>query len=270
MKSSLLKSSFLCLLVTSVVVVGGCRSKKYEDRIAQLEEELQGSNRLLSRSDSTMSLIMVMLDSVSLNEELLTTLNQTGEHQDSVLQRIETAKMYIAYSREKIALLETDLEKEVANSASSQKKINGLMATIRKLKQDLQTKEDSLVALNGRVLNLEADNSRLVTTLQQTKQELTQTATTLSEKDRLLAEKEELLERQKEETELQARAARRQEAEKYYALGQQEEALGDKVKLAPNKKKAYYEAAESYYQQAYELGKNDAKDAMYKVKLKIK
>ncbi len=261
---------YIILLLVLLGSLTGCRSKKYEERIAQLEQELAASNHLITQTDSTMSLIAVMLDSAEKNEYLigLDAAALDADNQDSVLLKIEGAKAYIAYSRDEIARLETQLQEEAAKTDQQQTRINGLLGTIRRLKKELQTKEDSLVALNDKILNLEEDNSRLASTVQKQQTELTEKSETIALQEESLEAKQKALQKQQEALEMQERATRLQKAEKFFALGKQEEILGDKTKFAPNKKKQYYESAESYYQQAYELGKVEAKEAMYNAKQK--
>ncbi len=258
-----------------MILASGCRSKKYEERIAQLELELSQSNALLTKTDSTMELISLMLDSVETNEAIIGIdfSKLDDENQDSILLKIEGAKAYIEFSRLEITRLEKSLEEEVGKSGKAQKRINGLLGTINRLKRDLQAKEDSLIVLNDKIVNLEEDKSILANTVQKQKIEINRKTELIATQEQTLQEREAFLKKQEEEIELQEKATRIQEAEKFYALGKQDEILGDKTKFAAKKKKSYYQSAELYYQQAYELGKADAKEAMYNVKdksIKIK
>lgn len=257
-------------LLATTIIFSGCRSKKYEEQIAQLEKELAESNGLLSKTDSTMDLISIMLDSVEVNQEVFNTdlANVDEQNQDSILLKIEGAKAYITYSRAEIERLEQNLAEEVANSSKAKRRINGLLGTITRLKKDLQTKEDSLIVLNDRIVNLEEDKSNLANTVQKQISELSEQENLIANQEEKLLQKQEMIEEQNEALEQKERAVKMQEAEKFYALGKQDETLGDKTKFAPKKKKSYYQSAELYYQQAYELGKADAKEAMYNVKNK--
>lgn len=265
-----LNKNLIPIILAGFLLLGGCRSKKYEDRIAQLESELSKSNALLSKTDSTMELISIMLDSVESNEQMIDIdMSEIDvENQDSILLKIEGAKAYIAYSKAEINRLEKNLEEEVAKSGKAQRRINGLLGTINRLKKDLQQKEDSLIVLNDKIINLEEDKTILTNTVQKQKTEISEKSELIANQETKLKEREEAIAKQKEELEIQEKAMRMQEAEKFFALGKQDEILGDKTKFAAKKKKGYYQSAELYYQQAYELGKADAKEAMYNVKNK--
>lgn len=263
------KISLISLLLLFFLLLG-CRSKKYEERIAQLEAELEQSDGLLGKSDSTMQLISVMLDSIAENEAIIAFNMEktTLQNSDSILQKIEKARDYITFSKTEIERLEDNLATQVARSEKANRRINGLLSTIRRLKKDLSIKEDSLSALNSRVLNLEEDKAQLASELGKQKSKVLLQAQELLAQKEALEQQEKAMAQRQAALEMEEEAKRFEEAEKLYALGRQDEILGDKTFLAAKKKKRYYLNAEAYYQQSYELGKPEAKEAMYEVKKK--
>ncbi|NBP71451.1 MAG: hypothetical protein EBU52_22295, partial [Cytophagia bacterium] len=152
-----------------------------------------------------------------------------------------------------------DLEKALKKSKGVS---NTYAATIKKLKEDLASKNTEIASLQEQVEKYRNENQNLIQTVGLQEAEI-------ADKDEQLAAKRSelaLIEARIQEIMLQSKMS---EADAYYARAVAVEEAANRTKLAPRKKKETYQEALELYKKAQSLGSKDAAAKIAELEKKI-
>jgi len=144
--------------------------------------------------------------------------------------------------------LYVDLEKALKKSKGN---ANAYAATVKKLKADLEAKNQEIAKLQDLVATLGNENQNLITT------NSLQLAEINDKNSQIEAKKQELnlLEEKIQQVQIQSKVS---EADSYFARAQAMEEAANRTKLAPRKKKDTYREAVELYKKSLSLGKTEA------------
>jgi len=128
---------------------------------------------------------------------------------------------------------------------------NAYAATIKKLKADLETKNQEITQLQEQVASLGNENQNLITTNNLQQAEINDKAAQIETKKQELS----LLEEKIQQVQIQSKVS---EADSYFARAQAVEEAANRTKLAPKKKKETFKEAIELYKKSLSLGKTEA------------
>ena len=162
---------------------------------------------------------------------------------------------YVKDTQNKIEELEKSLKKSKGNT-------NAYLATIKKLKTDLEEKTKEIASLQTKVDELSSENKNLISTTQLQEAELTDKETQIQAKQQELS----LIEAKIESLMVQSKMS---EADSYFARAAAIEEAANRTKLAPKKKKNTLKEALELYKKAQSLGNDKAQAKIDELTKKI-
>ncbi|MGB0522898.1 MAG: hypothetical protein ACPGJS_08050 [Flammeovirgaceae bacterium] len=254
---------YLILLLIPLFIFS-CKDKECESSLIAAQTELDAYRR----ANQAMLQITSMLDSLDKGSDFLSPENDSLTR-EVVLNRIASSISMVENGQLKIQELESSIEELGSES-------QGLKAMVARLKRTIRVKQDSLIALNTRVEDLENENITMASTIWEQKREITMKNQIINQqKSELVSTQNELLMKEREAIEAEGEAARNArmiEATKFFEKARAEEQLGDKLSglFKGKERQQRYQKAHDFYQKAYDLGKSEAKRAMIKLKEKMK
>jgi chromosome segregation ATPase len=240
-------------VATLVVVLSSCggNSEKLQSQVDSLKTELQTSKQFAS----TLQEVGVLMDSIDASRQLLRVNMVEGTTYDNYKSRMSDINNYVKDTQSKITELEKSLKKSKGNA-------NAYAATIKKLKTDLEAKNEEIGKLQDLVASLGNENKNLITTVGLQEAELSDKEAQITAKQQELA----LIEARIQEMTVQGKVS---EADSYFARGQAVEEAARRTRLAPRKKKETYKEAIELYKKALSLGKQEAKEKITALEKKI-
>jgi chromosome segregation ATPase len=221
----------LIIIAFAAVALAGCggQSDKLQSQVDSLRAELQTSQQF----SQTLQEVGTLMDSIDANRQLLRVNMVEGTTYADYTSRMKDINNYVKDTQRKIEDLEKSLKKSKGN-------VNAYAATIKKLKAELESKNEEIAKLQELVANMTDENKNLITTIGLQEAELNDKSAQIEAKKQELA----LLEEKIQQVQLQSKVS---EADSYFARAQAIEEAGNRTKLAPKKKKeTYREAIELY------------------------
>ncbi|MFN8689524.1 MAG: hypothetical protein ACK5XL_05930, partial [Cyclobacteriaceae bacterium] len=158
--------------------------------------------------------------------------------------RMKDINNYVKQSQQKVEELEKALKKSKGNA-------NAYAATIKKLKADLEARNEELAKMQALADQLKNENQNLITTVGLQEAELNDKEAQIQAKTQELA----LIEARIQELMVQSKMS---EADSYFARAQAVEEAANRTKLAPRKKKDTLKEALELYKKSLSLGKTEA------------
>jgi chromosome segregation ATPase len=232
----------LLTLIAVVLVAAGCNSKseKLQMQVDSLKSELQTNQKFVQ----TLQDVGVLMDSIDANRQLLRVNMVEGTTYADYTARMKDINNYVKDTQGKIE----DLEKSLKKSKGA---ANAYAATIKKLKADLEAKNEEIIKLQDLVASLGNENQNLITTNNLQQAEINDKTAQIEAKKQELS----LLEEKIQQVQKQSQIS---EAESVYARAQAVEEAANRTKLAPRKKKETYKEAIELYKKALSMGKQEA------------
>jgi chromosome segregation ATPase len=220
-------------------------------QIDSLQSELLQSQRVAY----TLQEVAGLMDSIDAIRNNV-AINLENGPDDNYVARMQDLQEYVEASEAKLAELETALQTSKSVSQT-------YAATIKKLKQEIGTKNEEIAMLQQKVEGLQADNFQLVSTVE------TQNETIAMKTAEIMSQSQELAEA---EARIQEMIIRQQisEADAYFARGEAVEEVANRTQLARKKKQASYKEALQLFEKSYALGRTDAKAKIDLLKEKIR
>ncbi|MBS1680148.1 MAG: hypothetical protein JST48_00400 [Bacteroidetes bacterium] len=233
--------NLLILLVASLFFVG-CdnKSEKLQNQVDSLKSELQTNQKFVQ----TLQEVGTLMDSIDANRQLLRVNMVEGTSYADYTARMKDINNYVKDTQGKIE----DLEKSLKRSKGT---ANAYAATIKKLKADLESKNEEISKLQELVASMSSENQNLITTNGLQQAEINDKTAQIEAKKQELA----LLDEKIQQIQVQSKVS---EADSYFARGQAVEEAANRTKLAPRKKKETYKEAIELYKKALSLGKTEA------------
>lgn len=244
----------LIIIAFAAVALAGCggQSDKLQSQVDSLRAELQTSQQF----SQTLQEVGTLMDSIDANRQLLRVNMVEGTTYADYTSRMKDINNYVKDTQRKIEDLEKSLKKSKGN-------VNAYAATIKKLKSELESKNEEIAKLQELVANMTDENKNLITTIGLQEAELNDKSAQIEAKKQELA----LLEEKIQQVQLQSKVS---EADSYFARAQAIEEAGNHTKLAPKKKKETYREAIELYKKALSLGKADAQAKIDELEKKVK
>lgn len=244
----------LIIIAFAAVALAGCggQSDKLQSQVDSLRAELQTSQQF----SQTLQEVGTLMDSIDANRQLLRVNMVEGTTYADYTSRMKDINNYVKDTQRKIEDLEKSLKKSKGN-------VNAYAATIKKLKSELESKNEEIAKLQELVANMTDENKNLITTIGLQEAELNDKSAQIEAKKQELA----LLEEKIQQVQLQSKVS---EADSYFARAQAIEEAGNRTKLAPKKKKETYREAIELYKKALSLGKADAQAKIDELEKKVK
>ncbi|MGC4021598.1 MAG: hypothetical protein QM734_06495 [Cyclobacteriaceae bacterium] len=232
----------LLTLLVAALIFASCdnKSDKLQTQVDSLKAELQTNQKFVQ----TLQEVGTLMDSIDANRQLLRVNMVEGTTYADYTSRMKDINNYVKDTQGKIEDLEKSLKKSKGTA-------NAYAATIKKLKADLESKNQEISKLQDLVASLGNENQNLITTNGLQQAEINDKAAQIEAKKQELA----LLEEKIQQVQVQSKVS---EADSYYARGQAVEEAANRTKLAPRKKKDTYKEAIELYKKALSLGKQEA------------
>ncbi len=245
----------LMMIVSVGVLLSGCgaaEKEKLKSKVDSLQNELQVTQQMAQ----TLSEVGTLMDSIDANRQVLRVNVIEGTTYKAYTSRMKDLNNYVKETQSKIGDLEKSLKKSKANS-------NAFAATVKKLKADLEKKNDEIISLQQKVTDLGNQNENMKITIDLQEAELNDKQSQIESKQQELA----LIEARIQELMIQSKMS---EADSYFARAQAVEEAANRTKLAPRKKKETYKEALELYKKALSLGNDKAQAKITDLEKKIK
>lgn len=219
---------------------GGGEKEKLRTEVDSLRTALQENQQFVT----TLQEVGVLMDSIDANRQLLRVNMVEGTTYDDYTARMRDINSYVKDTQSKIEDLEKSLKKSKGTASA-------YSATIKKLRADLEQRNQDIATLQASVEQLKNENQNLITTVGLQEAELTDKEAQIMAKQQELA----LIEARIQELMLQSKMS---EADSYFERGKAIELAANRTKLAPRKKKETLREALELYKKSLSLGKAEA------------
>jgi chromosome segregation ATPase len=239
----MIKKIILGLSVAGALL--SCDSKEkaaLHSQVDSLRTELQASQEV----EATMKEVGVLIDSIDANRKMLNTNVVEGTTYSSYTERLNSLNRFVKESQAKVAELEKSLKNSSASSAS-------YVATIKRLKVDLESRSAQIALLEEEVQKVRTENQSLSQTVTLKDSTITAHSEIIKMRESNIAE----LETKAQEVANQTRLT---QADLYYAEAQALETAAQRTKFAPHRKKETKKEALELYKISVSLGKSEAQN----------
>src|SRR5579872_4844073 len=212
-KNSMYKN--LLIIAVAGLMFAGCdkKSEKLQTQVDSLKAELQTNQKFVQ----TLQEVGTLMDSIDANRQLLRVNMVEGTTYSDYTSRMKDINNYVKDTQGKIGDLEKALKKSKGNA-------NAYAATIKKLKADLETKNQEILKLQDLVSTLGNENQNLITTNSLQQAEINDKSAQIEAKKQEL----DLLEQKIQQVQLQSKVS---EADSYFARAQAVEEAANRTKL---------------------------------------
>lgn len=230
----------ILFVFAAVGILGGCRNEAREQQLQTHIDSLQTELQASQETAREMQEIGVLIDSIDANRQLLRADMVEGTSYKNYAQRLEDINKYVKETQVRL----TELEKSAETSRT-------YAGTIRRLRKDLETRQQEIANLEQEVARIRSENQSLAENLTRRDSVITKNHETLKMREEDLAK----LEAQVQDISLQAK---NDQAEAYYKQAEALEVAAQRTKFAPRKKKDTQREALELYKMAVSLGMEEA------------
>ena len=231
------KAGILTLGIAALLV--SCDSKEKERlqyKIDSLNTELQASQAEASQLKE----VNVLIDSIDASRRVLRANVVEGTSYSSYSERLNDINQYIKDSQMKIA----ELEKKSKNTA-------GMASSIKRLKADLELRQQEVAALQLEVSKMRSENETMAKAITQKDSSLLAKEEVIKVRESDIASLETLMKDTNEQNKVTT-------ANLYYEQAKAMEKVADRTNFAPRKKKEALREALELYKISLSLGKEEA------------
>ncbi len=244
----------ILILLSMAGLMLGCQSEKEKQLARQtidsLRSQLQENHQLVA----TMTDVGVLLDSIDINRKVLRANMLEGTHFENYSSRMRELNRYVKETEQKIAELEKS-SRRAKNTAS-------YTAAIKKLREELDTRNQELLAVQEQVSMYRNENDNLIQTVSLQKAEIEDKLTQLKVKQ----DEASKLEEQVKQLMVQSKI---DEGEAYFLRAAAVEETARRTKFAPRKKKNTRKEALELYRLALFYGKDEAQSKIDELERKL-
>lgn len=227
-----------------------CENKekiRLQAQVDSLRTELQVSQQ----TNKELEEVGALIDSIDASRQLLRADVVEGTSYKDYKNRLVSINSHIKETQAKIE----ELEKTV-------KKNNASLGTIKRLRADLELREQQIAALTEEVEKMRGENVALTRNLTQRDSLITVNSETIKIREQDIAN----LEAKVEET---STSARNTQADLYFAQAQALETAASRTKFAPRKKKETQREALELYKMSLSLGKQEAQEKIQELEKEV-
>ena len=211
-------------------------------QVDSLKMEIESNHK----TTETLQEIGTLMDSIDARRSLLKTKMVEGTTFEDYTARMRDISRYVKGAVERIAFLENRVAL-LKNSTSS------YTGTIKKLKADLETRNQELIAFQEQVDKYRNQNDNLVQTVSLQKSEITDKLSQIEVKQQEIAKLENQVKDLMEVSKIDV-------AESYFARARAVEETAKRTRFAPRKKRETRKEALELYKLAVFYGKEEAKE----------
>ncbi|NOT73894.1 MAG: hypothetical protein HOP08_03125 [Cyclobacteriaceae bacterium] len=244
----------LLIVVTIGAFFASCDTAEKEKMKSQLDS-LQNELQVSQQMSQTLQEVGTLMDSIDASRQVLRVNMVEGTTYAAYTSRMKDLNNYVKETQSKIGDLEKSLKKSKSNA-------NAFAATVKKLKADLETKNNEIALLQTKVQELGTQNENMKITIDLQEAELNDKSAQIETKTQELA----LIEAKIQELMIQSKMS---ESDSYFARGQAVEEAANRTKLAPRKKKDTYKEAIELYKKALSLGNDKAQARIDELEKKV-
>lgn len=246
----------IVLLVSIVGFLASCDFGMKKQAALQKEVDSLKTELIINQQvANTLEEVGILLDSIDRNRNILRTDMIEGTSYDQYLSRMAELNDYVKDTEAKIRSLE-----ESAKSSKSASR--SYAASIKKLKAELETRNNELAVLQEQVERYRNENENLIQTVALQKAEIedkiTKLDSSVNQIGQLNGQIETLLTQSKID-----------QGEAYYLRALALETAADRTKFAPRKKKETRTEALELYKLAASFGKEEAQSRIVELESKI-
>ncbi|MBX2947243.1 MAG: hypothetical protein KF725_15550 [Cyclobacteriaceae bacterium] len=230
----------ILLLVFSAALLTNCDTKEkqqLQSKVDSLQVELQTAQQMAS----TLQEVGQLMDEIDATRNVLRANVVEGTTHNDYQARMTEIHSYIKDIQNRITELEATAKKSTVNYA----------ATIKRLKKDLELRNEQLLALQEEVTRVRNENDLLTVSINQKN-------VTLAEQQQIIKLKEDDVMRLEKKLDQITIASQTSKADLYFAQARALETAAERTKFAPKKKKETQREALELYRQAHSLGKQEA------------
>jgi hypothetical protein len=232
-----IKAGILTLGLAAVLVSCGTQEKeRLQSKIDSLNTELQASQAEASQLKE----VNVLIDSIDASRRVLRANVVEGTSYSNYSERLNDINQYIKESQAKIA----ELEKKSKNAA-------GLSASVKRLKSDLELRQQEIAALQLEVSKMRSENETMVRAISQKDSTLLAKDEVIKVRETDISSLETLMKDTNEQNKINT-------ANLYYDQAKALEKVADRTNFAPRKKKEALREALELYKISLSLGKQEA------------
>lgn len=245
------------IIVLSIAAIfGACdfnpgEKEKLRSDLDSLKIELSNNQEMAS----TLEQVGILMDSIDASRNVLRTSMLEGTSYDEYTKRMEELSGYVKRTQTKIDELEKSLKfsKSAANSYAS---------SLKKIKAELNLRNEELATLQTQVERFRNENENLVHTVDLQKAELADKLQQLSSSQEEIANLESNINQMLVQSKID-------EAEAYFLRAEAMEMAADRTHFAPRKKRETRKEALELYRMASFYGKEEAKPKIEELEAKI-
>ena len=239
-----------------VAALYGCDSRNSETAKLQIQvDSLKMEIESNHKTTETLQEIGTLMDSIDASRSLLKTKMVEGTTFGDYTARMQDISNYVKEAVKKISFLENRVS-SLKNSTSS------YTGTIKKLRQELETRNQELIAFQEQVEKYRNQNDNLVQTVSLQMAEITDKLVQIE------AKQEEIAKLETRVNDLLA-ASKIDEAEAYFARARAVEETAKRTRFAPRKKRETRKEALELYKLAASFGKEEANEKVSELEKKI-
>lgn len=227
-------------VATLLVACGPSEKEKLRSEVDSLRSELQINQQMAQKLNE----IGVLMDSIDANRQVLRLNVVEGISKEDYVNRMEGLKNYVRSTEDKIEELEGTLKKSKSSNRA-------FTAAIKKLKSEIEFKNQEIASLTETINKYKAENENLVKITE------TQGLDILDKLQQIETKRQEVaaLEQRIDDVSAKAKEAI---ASGYLAHAKTVEQMADKIKFAPKKKKAALTESLELYRKAALYGSTEA------------
>lgn len=246
-------------IVLSMSIIGSLTSCDFGyNKRAALQKEVDSLKTELiinQQVANTLQEVGTLLDSIDHNRNMLRTDMLEGTSYNQYLARMNDLNEYVKSTEAKIKSLE--------QSAKSSKSANRSYASsIKKLKAELESRNNELATLNEQVTRYRNENENLIQTVALQKAEIEDKIMKLDSSGNQIS-------RMNHQIETMLVQSSIDQGEAYFLRAQALETAADRTKFAPRKRKETRTEALELYKLAASLGKEEAQTRIAELESKI-
>ncbi|MEQ8425941.1 MAG: hypothetical protein RIA63_14580 [Cyclobacteriaceae bacterium] len=251
----MIKKTFIVLSVVGLFF-GACdfnsgEKEKLRSELDSLKIELTNSQQMATTLEEVGSL----MDSIDASRNLLRTSMLEGTPYDEYVLRMEELSQHVKQTQAKIGELEESVK-------SSKTAARSYASSLRKLKAELNARNEEMLVLQSKVDQYRNQNENLVHTVDLQKAELEEKLNQLASSEDEIATLEKNINQMLTQSKID-------EAEAYYLRAQAVEMAADRTKFAPRKKRETRKEALELYRLADFYGKSEAQSKINELEEKI-
>lgn len=246
-----MKYVIIAAVAATFLMSCGAETERLKSQVDSLQTEL-ALNRQMAQ---TLQEVGTLMDSIDANRQLLRVNVIEGTTYSDYSARMKDLNNYVKETQSRIGDLEKNLKKSKGNN-------NAFAATVKKLKADLEKKNEEITLLQSRVDELGNLNENMKVTIDMQEAELNDKQASIDAKTQELA----LIEARIQELMVVSKMS---EADSYFARGEALEEAANRTKLAPRKKKETYREAMELFKKALSLGNDKAQAKITALEKKV-